>query len=411
MKINILKAVETHLPDHLSGVIERAAGLAERKNHHLYLVGGLVRDTLLNLPNSDVDLVFEGDAVELGRELANSVGGSLTIHEKFHTAKLKIGSHHIDLATVRAETYARPGALPTVHAGTLKDDLFRRDFTINALAIRLTGPHKGELIDYFDGQQDLKNKVIRVLHDKSFIDDATRIWRAVRYEQRLAFLIEPVTLILLKKGVTYLSTVSGDRIRHELELVLKEKTPEKILQRASGLKILSQIHPALKADARLGREFKAARAFDGHLHEVYYALLAHHLNVKELEDFIAYLKPAKKITETLRDSVKLKNICELDDENLLQSTVFHLLKGYSIPSVITNAIATPSSNIRENSKLYYEELRHAKPILTGDDLMQMGISKGIEIKKLLKIILDARLEGKVKSRHDEEKLVREYLIA
>jgi tRNA nucleotidyltransferase (CCA-adding enzyme) len=135
METKILEAIAKRLPDGLFEIIEQATKLAEQKKHSLYLVGGIVRDTLLNLPNSDVDLVFEGNAIELGQELADRVGGKLTIHERFNTAKLKTDVWNIDLATVRAEGYTKPGALPTVRMGTLKDDMARRDFTINALAV------------------------------------------------------------------------------------------------------------------------------------------------------------------------------------------------------------------------------------------------------------------------------------
>jgi tRNA nucleotidyltransferase (CCA-adding enzyme) len=411
METKILEAIAKRLPDGLFEIIEQATKLAEQKKHSLYLVGGIVRDTLLNLPNSDVDLVFEGNAIELGQELADRVGGKLTIHERFNTAKLKTDVWNIDLATVRAESYTKPGALPTVRMGTLKDDMARRDFTINALAVRLTRPHKGELIDYFGGQQDLQDKLIRILHDDSFVDDATRIWRAVRYEQRLKFQIEPETLKLLKQGLPYLRTIGGDRIRHELELVMKEAEPETILRRAFNVNILRQIHPALKGDAWLDTRCKAARAFDGHMHEVYYALLAYRLTEEELEEFLSYLKPGKRIIETLLDSARLKKVESLKDNKLSSSRIFHLLEGYSIPAVITHALATPSVITRKNINLYLNELRHVKVALTGDDLLQMGIRKGPEIKKLLKMILDSRLEGKLKSRHDEEKLVREYIVA
>ena len=180
-------------------------------------------------PIFDLDLVVEGDAIGLAKEFAEKVGGKLTVHTMFNTAKIALDKWTIDIAMARTETYAKPGALPVVKPGTLKTDLFRRDFTVNAMAICLSPDNYGELIDLYGGLNDLKNKIIRVLHEKSFIDDATRIWRAIRYEQRLGFQIEPETLKLLKRDVPMLKTVGGYRLRHELELVLKEKEPEKAL--------------------------------------------------------------------------------------------------------------------------------------------------------------------------------------
>jgi tRNA nucleotidyltransferase (CCA-adding enzyme) len=406
---NILQTIRKMMPAGMYEIIDLAAYLAEQNGHDLYLVGGIVRDALLNSPNFDVDLVYEGNAPKLGRQLAGKVNGKLTIHEKFNTAKLNLQNGQIDLATVRGETYARPGALPTVKEGTLRDDMFRRDFTINALAIKLTGPDKGELIDYFGGQRDLRDKLIRVLHENSFIDDATRIWRSVRYEQRLGFQIEEKTLKLLKGGVSYLSTVSGERIRHELELVMKESAPEPILRRASKLNILNQIHTGLKADAWLAKNYAAARVFNEQVQEVYYALLMYRLADKEQEQIFSYLKPVRSITNTIYDSAKLKKERALDDAYLPAPRIFHLVEGYTVAAVICNALAASSVVVRINLQLYLGQLRYVRPELTGNDLLKMGIQKGPTIKKLLNMILDAHLEGTVKTRNDEEQLVRYFI--
>jgi tRNA nucleotidyltransferase (CCA-adding enzyme) len=165
-----------------------------------------------------------------------------------------------------------------VKPASIKDDLFRRDFTINAMAIELSTSHYGQLIDLFGGQDDLEHKLIRVLHEKSFIDDATRIWRGLRYEQRLNFRLETVTLQLLKRDTSYLDKVSGDRIRHELELVLKEAYPEKVLSRADELGVLAKLHPALKGDGWQAGKFEQARKLsspDSPSTELYLSLLAY----------------------------------------------------------------------------------------------------------------------------------------
>ena len=177
--------------------------------------------------------------------------------------------------------------------GSINDDLSRRDFTINAMAVELNPGHFGELLDLYGGRDDLEHKLIRVLHEKSFIDDATRIWRALRYEQRLDFQMEPATLKLLKRDIAMLDTISGDRIRHELELVLKEELPEKVLRRADELGVLAKLHPSLKGDGWLAEKFAQARELslpDSPPVALYLSLLAYRLTADEIEQLISYLK-------------------------------------------------------------------------------------------------------------------------
>ncbi|HUU64504.1 MAG TPA: CCA tRNA nucleotidyltransferase, partial [Dehalococcoidales bacterium] len=220
---NLSSQIERQLPVELVAFIQRAGKTAASQGQGLYLVGGVVRDLLLGQTNLDLDLVVEGNAIELAQHLAEiNKQGKITTHPRFNTAKLQWTKWSVDLATARSETYAKPGALPTVTPGSIHNDLFRRDFTINAMAIELNPTHYGELIDLYGGRDDLEHKLIRVLHEKSFTDDATRIWRGLRYEQRLDFQLEPTTLKLLKRDIPMLDTISGDRIRYELECILQE---------------------------------------------------------------------------------------------------------------------------------------------------------------------------------------------
>ena len=196
---NLSSQIEKQLPVELVTFIQRAGKTAASQGQGLYLVGGVVRDLLLGQTNFDLDLVVEGNAIELAQQLVEINHGKITPHPRFNTAKLQWNKWSVDLATARSETYAKPGALPTVTPGSINNDLFRRDFTINAMAIELNPSHYGELIDLYGGRDDLEHKLIRVLHEKSFIDDATRIWRGLRYEQRLDFQLEPTTLKLLNE--------------------------------------------------------------------------------------------------------------------------------------------------------------------------------------------------------------------
>jgi tRNA nucleotidyltransferase (CCA-adding enzyme) len=291
-QINLAEKIENSLPDELVAPVNEAIALAGNRKQPLYLVGGVVRDLLLGQINDvcDLDLIVEGDALGLAGEFAEKSGGKLTAHLMFNTAKIELADCTIDIAMARTETYAKPGALPVVTAGTLQTDLFRRDFTVNAMAVSLNQSNYGELIDLYGGLKDLKAKTIRVLHDKSFTDDATRIWRAIRYEQRLGFQIEPETLSLLKRDLPLMKTVGGYRLRHELELVLKEKEPEKMLLRVHELDVLKELHPSLKVNDRLISMFKEARHNKTATPDYYLGLLLYHLNAEDLQQISKYLR-------------------------------------------------------------------------------------------------------------------------
>ena len=289
-QINLADKIEKTLPVELAALTKQAAAIAAGKNLPLYLVGGIVRDLMLWHSSVDLDLVVEGDATAFAKEFTRKVGGTLTIHKMFNTAKVTRDNLTVDIAMARTETYAKPGALPVVTPGTLKTDLFRRDFTINAMAICLSPDRYGELIDLYRGLKDLNGKAIRILHENSFIDDATRIWRAIRYEQRLGFQIEPGTLRLLKRDVNLLKTVGGYRLRRELELVLKEKEPEKALVRADKLGVLKALHPSIKADEWLVSRFQTARDEGRVTPDFYLGLLTCRLNEEDLKQITKYLR-------------------------------------------------------------------------------------------------------------------------
>jgi len=405
--INLSRQIEKQLPAELAGLMKTAGEAAASLGQRLYLVGGGVRDLLLGRSNLDIDLVLEGNALNLAQSLAGITRGKMTIHRRFQTANLKWNDRSIDLITARSETYARPGALPTVRPGSLADDLFRRDFTINAMAVELAPDGYGQLVDLYGGRDDLKKGFIRILHQKSFIDDATRIWRALRYEQRLDFQIEPATLKLLKRDIPMLETISGDRIRHELELVLSEEIPEKALHRAEELDVLSRLHPALKGDAWTAEKFKQARISNLSSVELYLALLAYRLTSEENEQLVSRLRLPKTFTRTLRDTSRLKaELLSLTDPDLTPSRVFRLLRDYSAAALTANWLASDSRVVQGHIQTFLKKLRQVKTSLTGRDLKKMGIDPGPGMKEILERLREARLDGKVKSKREEVEMVR-----
>jgi len=266
------------------------------------------------------------------------------------------------------------------------------------------------LIDLYGGMDDLKHKLVRILHEKSFIDDATRIWRGLRYEQRLDFKLEPVTFKLLKQDIDMLDTISGDRIRYELECILQEEFPEKVLRRAEELGVLAKLHPSLRSDRWLEKKFGKARGFaypNLPPRGLYLALLTYPLTSKEIEYLISYLRLPKSIAQIIRDTAGIKAKLEsLADPKLAPSRIYYLLHGYAPLAIVATSFAADSPVARRHIELYLDKLRYIKPALTGDDLKRMGIAPGPQIKEILNLLHEARLDGKVTSKQAEVELVK-----
>ncbi len=407
---NLASKIESQLPTELVNFMQVAGEVAAGQGQNLYLVGGVVRDLLLGRTNLDLDLVVEGNAVDLAQQLIRINQGKIITHPRFGTAKLQWNKWSVDLVTARSETYAKPGALPSVTPGSIDKDLFRRDFTINTMAIELNPRHYGELIDLYGGRDDLEHKLIRILHERSFIDDATRIWRGLRYEQRLNFQLEPNTLRLLKRDIPRLDTISGDRIRYELECILQEEFPEKVIYRAEELNVLHRLDPALKGNGWLAKKFEQARQLSSPTLpsvELYLALLAYPLTGEENEHLISHLRLPKSLAQTLRDSISLKNKLQpLANPKLAPSRIYRLLHGYSPPAITANSLACESPVAHRHIHLFLDKLRYAKPALTGNDLKKMGIAPGPRIKEILNLLHEARLDGKVTNKQGEVELVK-----
>lgn len=404
---NISEVIKNRLPAEMQEILSIAGKVAGQHQYKLYMVGGIVRDLILGYPSLDLDLVVEGAAVNLAKQFAELVRGKVTVHTRFSTATVRWDGKNVDFATARSETYSRPGALPTVKAGGIETDLSRRDFTINSLAVDISS---GELLDPYNGSKDIDKRLIRILHEKSFVNDATRIWRAIRYEQRLDFTLEPDTLRLLKRDLDMLDTISRDRIRRELELVLKEAQPEKVIRRADELGVLEKLLPSLHGDAWIIEKFRKAREVvspDSPLSELYLALLAYRLTKEETEELIRSLGLRKLQTQTLKDTSLLKGrLNELSATGIKPSEIYNLLHGVSHTAVITVSIAADIPTVKRNIGLYLDKLRYVRTALTGKDLEKMGIQPGPHMKEILGKLLEARLDGQVTDKQGEIEMVK-----
>jgi len=434
----ISSRLEQMMPEGKRALLRRAAEAAQGLGYPLYIVGGFVRDLLLGRPNLDIDLVVEGNAIALARQLAGNGGGRVRSHARFGTAKWILdGGESLDFVSARTEFYPHPTALPEVESSSIKQDLHRRDFTINTMAIRLDGDRYGELLDFYGGEQDLGDRVIRVLHSLSFVEDPTRILRAIRLEQRLGFHIEPRTQELIGNGLGLLARVTGERIRHELFLLLAEPTPESGLARMEELGVLSQIHPGLRCDGWVQAGFQTLRQVMPRWYEqswrpapteeehealhgesapvdnapqLYLSLLAYRLIPEEVDTLSTRLRLAHDDAQLLREVGALRaTLAPLQAQDMSPSQMVHLLAPYSGPAILVNWVACDSAGVRRQLSRYWEEYRLVKPALTGDDLKAIGLPPGRIYSRILEALRDARLDGRISSEEEERTIVDEWV--
>jgi len=433
----IAQKMEELLPPNLLAFLKKASKMAKEMGYSLYPVGGFVRDLLLGTPTLDIDLVVEGDAIALAHRLAQEVGGRVHGHSRFGTAKLIFSEESpvaplssLDFVTARTEFYEHPTALPSVERSSIKQDLHRRDFTINTLAISLDEESYGELLDFYGGEKDIEQGLIRVLHNLSFVEDPTRILRAIRLEQRLGFKVEERTEELIHDALDLLHRVSGERIYQELEAIFREEQPTKALERLQSLEVLSHIHPALRYDDKLGekiealpqglREWKALACQPEEAEPLgappqdepvlYLAFLADEAESQEMESLISRLKLRAKEARTLRQVAQLRTLVpQLSKKGLSRSGLYHLLRPYSSQAIFLLWLTTKA--LKKRLELYHKKLACVEPLLDGQDLKRLGVPPGPIYGQILEALRDARLDGKVRSRKGEERLVKEFLAA
>ncbi len=436
-RLRIAASLEQALSEPLLALVRRISRTAHDMGVVPYFVGGLVRDILLGQSIVDLDLVVEGDAIALADRLADEYGGRVIAHKRFGTAKwilsdgvLDKAAHQaalvdgvppsIDFVTARTEFYTHPTALPQVAQSSIKQDLHRRDFTINTLAIRLDPGHWGELLDFYGGEEDLKEGTIRVLHSLSFVDDPTRILRAARLEARLGFQLDPRSEELIEDALPLLKRVSGDRVRHELELIFREDKPELALCRLDDLGALSRIHPDLRCGEWLTRKYRCLReCIDTEVWDldsedmmfVQLALLAYWLEEAELRMLSERLNVKRETEEGLLLVSDLRHRLPSLVESDRPSEMYHLLEPYPARVLAAVWTASDSVEVREHILRYQTGWRFVEPEITGDDLMEMGLDPGPLFGDLLARLRDARLDGEVRTRQEETALVEQVLEA
>ena len=419
---NLIGKLRAELPAGAQTLLDSLLRLAEQRKLPVYLVGGPLRDLLLDRQSLDLDIAVEGDAMTLARELADRTGGRAVTHRAFLTATVHIPGFHLDLITARSETYARPGALPTVKPAAIHEDLRRRDFTINALAVRLNGPDAGEILDPTGGLADLDARLIRVLHERSFQDDATRILRAFRYAVRLGFRIEPETLAWLKRDIRYLDAISGARLHHEFARILAEETPEGTLCRSHEAGVLAAIHPALRFEREHAAPFAHLRVLTPTgARAAYWPAVAWRLTEREAADVarrLALTRPQRAAVEAMpaleRLSSPQSSVAQgpspepsLSDPHLKRSAIAEMLSPFPLPALWALAALAADPKVHDYLLDYLTKARLERPRLSGDDLLALGIPRGPQLGEILSRLRAAKLDGEVRSKSDEIRLVEQ----
>ncbi len=414
---NLRGLLEERLPAGLYSLLHRAGELASSLGANIYLVGGIVRDMILRIPNLDMDIVVEGDGIAFAREFSLALGARCASHEKYKTAviSLKDGTH-IDVATARMEYYKNPGDFPVVEQSTLKLDLYRRDFTINTMAVCLNPQRFGELIDFFGAQRDIKEKLIRVLHAMSFVEDPSRIMRAVRFEQRYGFSLGKQTISLVHAAVRsgLLRNVAGRRISHEIRQILGEDNPIKGMERLSDLGVLAAVHPDLQLSPSVREYFlrvKETLLWFNMLftHEtyrpwfVYLLALVDQLKPKKIIEICKRLGLTdEEVRGILFSQARGHHILKgfVATKSLKPSDSVRILEGSPLEVVLFAMSKTKGEVVREAISSYITTWRAYKPPVSGKDLIGLGFVKGKFLGDTLRLIRDRGLDGQIKDFKD-----------
>ncbi len=421
------RRLEETLPEDLRTLLIEARDVANGMGYSLYIVGGFVRDLLLGAPTLDLDLVVEGDAIRMAQELARTLGARVRSHARFGTAKVILDRAArpgvppaLDFVTARTEFYERPSELPQVERSSIKQDLYRRDFTINTMAICLDHSRYGELLDYYGGTRDLETRRIRVLHNLSFVEDPTRILRAARLEQRLGFQIEERTEELIDDALPLLEHVSGERLRHELFLILEEAEPDRAIERLRSMGVLAHLEPELSFPRDLttlfGRLRERFRALppptDGDespasLPLCYLAVLASSLDARTQAGLAERLRLSQRDTRFLHEVAALRDrLPELRAPSMLPSHIYRLLEPYSREARFVLSVLNESPEVQERLDLYERVLAHTEPAVDGHYLRTLGVAPGPIYGEILARLRDAVLDGQARTVEEEQALAR-----
>lgn len=426
---NIANIMRNRLPQKILAILDSAGKLGEQLGVEVYIVGGFVRDILLTRNNLDLDLVVEGDGISFARKLAAVLDARVKIHRKFKTALLILpDDQRVDVATARLEYYEYPAALPTVELSSIKMDLYRRDFTINALAVHLNPANFGKLVDFFGSQRDIKDRTLRVLHSLSFVEDPTRIMRAIRFEQRFDFTIGGQTLSLIKNALklNLFSKLSGHRILHELKIILKEERVLPCLERLDNLGILEAIHPFLKlSTARVKVIGEMEKVLDWYKRlylepeistwKAFFLALCLRISKDKMVQVykrLSFSPREQKEFIQMREAIFVASghILKIKHD-LAPSKIYEILSPVPIEGVLFIMSRAERDNVKKNITLFLTRLRSQEIEVGGDDLKDMGLIPGPVYTTLLNNVKKACLDGIARTREDQLEFLKKKVVS
>jgi len=424
-RLSLVGRLERQLPAETVNLLREVGRLAESVNVRAFVAGGFVRDLLREAPSNDLDLVVEGNGVALARHLARQLGGTVVVHRAFGTASVEgWRGGRVDVATARREQYAAPGALPTVTPAGIEEDLARRDFTVNAMALSLTGSAFGQLLDPSGGQRDLKTRRLRILHPLAFVEDPTRIFRAARYAARLGFSVDRWTRRCVSMALRLgdYPALSGQRLRAELELILGEPGWERsllTLERLSAFRLLDRAYRFSPAAGTRIRDLRNLLQWSRERGVVLDSLplallgLVGHLPVPVAERCLRRLalsgEPLARLLEAVAQGPSVARKLEAHAP-APASRRAAILQAQSIETVgFAWLVGTPV--VRSQVQWFLSEGRGVRPLLRGADLLALGVARGPTVSRFLQRLRDHRLDGLVLSREDEVRTVREWVNA
>jgi len=419
---NLKGLIRERLPERIQNLLKTTGYIAEELGFSAYVVGGFVRDLLLRVNNLDIDIVVEGNGVILAEYLSQKLNGRFCAHQKFATAVIILpDGFKLDVATARSEYYPKPVELPSVEMSSIKQDLYRRDFTVNTLAIKLNPSHFGVLIDFFGGQRDLKDKKIRVMHSLSLFEDPTRVFRAIRFEQRYNFQIGKYTQDLIITAVkrNLLQKLDGYRLFLELYLILQEPDPTKAIKRMSEFELLRFIHPSIS----YGNEFEIlikevkdvlkwyellylSEEVENWL--VYFLALIDPVSDNELPALLEHLNLSAKHKEKIlycHNTCKcvLKSFYTINSDK--HSEIYTLLNPLPAEGILYLMARCRNSRIKRMISHFLTTLKKVNLTISGEDLKRMGFTPGPLFREILQSVLKARLDGLVSNRDEELRFI------
>ncbi len=425
---NVTSLMKERLSEKILDMLVKIGESAEKQGVDSYVVGGFVRDMFLYRDNDDIDIVIEGDGISFAKTFAKDMKARAHPHEKFGTAVIVFeDGFKIDVASARLEYYKFPAALPEVMQSSIKLDLFRRDFTINTLAIKLSPNNFGTLIDFYSAKKDIKEKMIRILHNLSFVEDPTRVFRAIVFEQRFGFKIGKLTSHLIENAVKmdFFNRLSGKRVFNELKCVLEEKKPLSAIRRMNDYDLIKVIHPNIRFDKKMAELFASVtKVISWHdllfLNEkyskwaLYFLAFIHKCSNEDIKEICDRFE-MPSFYKTLFENDKTNAVKAFENlyfliksDSLTNAVLYKTLSSFKTELILYIMAIAQDERVKKAVSDYYTKLRNIKISTTGEDLKNMGFTPGPLFSEIMENLFKAKLNGIIKTKEDETAMIKSY---